>query len=343
MNRSKEFELFFNGLDLDYSELKNKTVFVSGALGMLASNLVDTLMYLNFHQGFNIKLILLARSKDRMIKRFGSENSHLTYVIQDISAPLDISTKVDYIFHAAGNSSPLYIKSEPLGIIQANVQGSLNVVDFAKRSNAKKVIFFSTREVYGKVEGIYSISENDFGTFDPLDPRSCYPESKRMAENIFKSASIQYGIDFSIVRVAHSYGPSMKLSDMRVMSDFIGNFVEERDVELLSDGTALRSFCYVLDSISALLFILLKGNPNEAFNIANEDEEISIYELAKLIISIGEKDLNVTRVEPKMEELYCNYQRVKLDTSKLEGLGWKPMFNLETGLKLTLDSFKVEN
>lgn len=334
-----EFKVFQKENKISFCDLQNKTILITGALGMLSSYIIELVRFLN-NDGYNIKLVLLARSRERLSKRYPFDKYKAEFIISDMSDSLYYEGDVDYILHFAGNSSPYHIKRNPLDIIRTNVNGSLNIVDFAKKKNVTKVLFSSTREVYGEVKVTNGrIKEEQFGVFNPLDARSCYPESKRMAENVFKSAYIQHGLNFNILRIAHSYGPGMLLSDGRVMADFIGHAINKEDIKLLSDGEALRSFCYIADAVFAILLVLIKGHPGEAFNIANESEEIKIYELAnKLSSMVG--GIKVTRVAPNKDSVYCAYERVGLCTKKIENLGWKPIFDLDYGIKSTLDSFK---
>ncbi|WP_261874848.1 NAD-dependent epimerase/dehydratase family protein [Vibrio rarus] len=336
-NFTNDFDTLVNRHDKEFEKLKDKTILISGALGMLAACTVDFLLFLN-EKGYNINIILLGRSKERLIERFGMENDHLMFLVQDIKDEITLTSNIDYILHAAGNSSPFYIKNEPVNIIEANVLGSLNIVNLAKKNNIINCLFTSTREVYGNVQDKDEIYETTMGCFDPLDARSCYPESKRMAENIFKSANIQYGIPFNVVRIAHSYGPGMKLNDGRVMSDFIGDTLQSINIRLNSDGLAIRSFCYVTDAINAMLLVLLKGEVSTVYNIANEKEDITIFDLAKEIINKSGKGIELTRIEP-VDGLYCNYPRTRLNTDRIEQLGWIPLVNLSNGIERTLNSF----
>ncbi|MEZ9480628.1 NAD-dependent epimerase/dehydratase family protein [Vibrio splendidus] len=333
----KEFEVVYKEIELPLNKLKGKTILVTGALGMLSSYLIEFISFLNDEYEFNTKLVLLARDKKRLISKYPIDRYNVEYIVSDISHEMKFDGNLDFILHLAGNSSPYHIKNNPIDIIKTNVLGSLNVVELAKNTGATKVLFSSTREVYGNVEQENNtIFEENFGSFNPLDARSCYPESKRMGENIFKSASVQYGIKFNVVRIAHSYGPGMFVSDGRVMADFIGNAINGEDIALLSDGEAVRSFCYVADAITAMLLVLCEGDSGEAYNIANEKEEIKVFELAKKVASFSE-NINVTRIEPKEPSVYCAYERTALSTQKVEGLGWKPLFNLDYGLKSTFE------
>lgn len=326
-------------MDLPLDNIRNKTILITGALGMLAAGCVDYLCFLNKEYKTNIKLVLLARSIKRLEKRWGVQTDNLQYIEQDITEQITYDEDINYVIHAAGNSSPEHIVDSPLNIIGANVTGSLNVLKLVKTKSIENLIFTSTREVYGKNETVTELKETDIGVFDPLDNRSCYPESKRMAENIFKSGYLQQNTPFNIVRIAHAYGPGMFLSDGRVMADLLGNIIDERDIALKSDGTAIRSFCYLFDAVAAMLLILFKGKPCEVYNLANECEEISIFDLANLLLKLSGSIKTVTRVNPKVNDVYCKYKRVSLNTDKIRLLGWSPVFELETGLKQTLDYF----
>jgi UDP-glucuronate decarboxylase len=326
---------------IEWDYLKNKTIVVTGATGMIATYFVFMLLYLNEKYNYNIQLLLLARNKNKLEQIFGKRRE-VKFIVQDVCDRIIIPARTDYILHAAGSASPYAIIHDPIGIIKANTMGTINVLEMAKLTTIKKVLFTSTREIYGKVENITSIKETDMGILDPLDPRSCYPESKRMAETLLKSYSIQYNINFNSLRIAHTYGPGMQTqNDGRVMADFMDDALNNRDIQLNSDGTAERAFCYLTDTIEAIFRVLINGINNEAYNISNETEPISIINLAYLIqkISGNNKTVKISKKEISKHG-YTNYSRIKLDTSKIETLGWKPKISLVNGIDRTLKSFK---
>ncbi len=336
----KDLETLYKA-SLDWSALKNKRILVTGATGMLASYFSFMIKYLN-EQDFRIKLFVLARSKNKLEQFFGTESELLKFIVQDACDTINIHEEIDYIIHAAGAASPYHIINDPVGIIKVNTLGTINVLELARKAKTQKVIFTSTREIYGKVNNKEQLSESDMGIIDPLDARSCYPESKRIAETLFKSYSIQYGIPFNTIRIAHTYGPGMQLSnDGRVMADLLNEAINRKDIHLKSDGTAERAFCYLTDAIEAIFRVLLHGKNNEAYNIANETEPITILELAGLIQKIAANKQSVkTETSETSNQGYCNYKRVKLLTSKIEALGWYPKVSLAKGISNTLESFK---
>jgi nucleoside-diphosphate-sugar epimerase len=324
-----------------WEKLKNKTVLVTGATGMLASYFSFILFYLNEQHHFGIKIILLARNPDKVEIVFGNNLENAEVLIQDVCDEITYSDNIDYILHAAGAASPYYIINDPTGIIKANTVGTMNILELARNTRNPKVVFTSTREIYGKIENKDIITETNMGTLDPLNSRSCYPESKRMAETLLKSYSDQYNIPFNALRIAHSYGPGMRTqNDGRVMADFMNDALHNRDIRLKSAGKAERAFCYITDAVGAMFLVMLNGNNEEAYNIANETEPIQILDLAKLIQDISQNSKGVLIPDDETSQKgYTNYKKVALGTSKIENLDWKPQISLKEGLMKTLESF----
>ena len=323
---------------LPWRELDGRNVLVTGATGMLASYVTWLLLYLHEHAGINISVVALCRNRQKAEQYFGPYvgKSYFSLLIQDVCEPIGYEGKVDYVFHLAGNASPHFINTDPVGIMKCNLQGTINVLELARHHDVKRVLFASTREVYGKNEDAEQLNESAFGTLDPLDDRSCYPESKRAAESLLKSYYLQYGVPFNTIRIAHSYGPTMKLeNDGRVMSDLLSDVVAGRDIVLKSSGEAIRAFLYVTDAVVGMFTVLFHGGTAKAYNLANETEPVSIKELAQLLSSFSEEITTEVAISSENNKGYCNYKRVALDTSEIEKLGWKPMVSLEEGVKRT--------
>lgn len=332
--------------ELPVEKLKNSSVLITGASGMLAAYLVHFFMYLNETKNFKIKVIALVRNEKKAWDKFEQYRDDEKFVlkVQDVCIPFEIDEHLDYIIHAAGNASPYFILNDPTGIIAANTTGTVNILELARKTGVRKVLYTSTREVYGKMpEGISEIFEDTFGSLDPTEVRACYPESKRMAETIFQSYYYQYHIPFTTVRIAHSYGPGMIIDDDgRVMADFISDIVHERNIVLKSTGDAERAFCYITDAVAGMLFALLSGEEGEAYNIANEKEPMPIREVARLLTDLyPEKGLKVVFDIPEtMSAGYSKMGRVRLNTKKLESIGWKCKISLREGLVRTIESFR---
>ena len=327
-------------------KLKKKSVLVTGANGMLATYLVYFFMYLNREKDYGIHVTALSRSAARAQERFGrfEHDPQFKILLQDVCDEICLDGELDYVIHAAGDASPQAILHTPTGIVRANTVGTLNVLELAREKGAK-VLYTSTREVYGKVDGdLKEITETDFGRLDPMEQRSCYPESKRIAETMIQSYYDQYRVEASVVRIAHSYGPGMSIeNDGRVMADFISDVVHGRNIVLKSTGDALRAFCYITDAVAGMLFAMLSEEGLNVYNIANETEEFPIRDVAEKLVSLfPEKGLKVVFDIPEtMSAGYSKMGRTKLCTEKIEKLGWKPGVSLEDGLRRTVESFDV--
>ena len=342
----EDLERIASDSKINWEKLCEKTVLVTGANGMLAYYTTLFLMYMNEVNKMNIHVIALVRNKEKAMVKFKNLLSapNFKMLVQDVCEPIETDTDIDYIIHAAGAASAQVIRTNPISIINANVFGTSNICELAKSKKTKNILFLSTREVYGRVEGIQWISESDMGCLDPLDSRSCYPESKRMAEQILKSYNVQHGVPFVIARIAHSYGPGMQTeNDGRVMADFMSDVIHGRNIVLKSEGTAERAFCYITDAVRGMFYALLNGETGESYNVANETESYMIRDVAKMMTeSFPEKSITVKFEIQANDGGYCNYTRVGLDTSKLEKLGWKPSVRLIDGIMRTVETFLTE-
>lgn len=322
--------------DLPWAQLDGKTVLVTGATGMLASYVCWLLLSLREQAGVRVSVIALCRDARKASELFGpfAGKPYFRLLVQDVCAPISVAAPVSYVFHLAGNASPYFINTDPVGIMRANLQGTLSVLEFARIQQVAGIVFASSREVYGRNSSVPALDEQAFGVLDPLDDRSCYPEGKRAAETLLRSYFLQYGIPYHILRIAHAYGPTMRLEgDGRVMADLLADAVAGRDIVLKSSGEAVRAFVYVTDAVLGMFAALLLGSPASVYNLANETEPVSIRALAQLLAA--RRGLRVIVPSESGEagrKGYCAYPRTALDTTALEALGWHPLVGLEEGI-----------
>lgn len=336
--------------NIEWSKFKDSTFLITGANGMLPAYLVFTLLKLNEIYNYNIHVIALVRNEKKAKEKFKDHlnNSHLEFLVQDVSEPIHLKVKVDYIIHAASQASPKYYGIDPVGTINANVLGTINTLKIAYEKQVKSYLYFSTGDVYGIVPPeLFPFTEKDYGYIDLLNVRSCYAESKRLGENLCVAWNYQLKVPTKIVRIFHTYGPGMDLNDQRVFADFCKNIINGEDITLRSDGKATRLFCYISDAIKAYFKILLDGENANAYNVANPNGEISIYNLAKLLTSIYPEK----RLKLKLEIIPDDLTTVKMksplqraipDCSKIIKLGWNPSITIQEGFKRTIDSFIYE-
>ena len=337
------------GLALE--KLRGSTVLVAGGNSMLGKYLAWLFCFLNERKGFGITLYVLVRNLEKAKTSYQewADRDYFYFLHQDICEPIGLKNmrppeKVDFIFHVAGSASASFIARDPVGIIRANTLGTTNMLEFARQTKAQ-VVFASTREVYGKLpESITRIKEDDMGVLDPIHPRNSYPESKKMAEALLVSYEKQYGVAYTLLRIAHAYGPGMEINnDGRVMADFIGAVVHKQDIVLNSDGSACRSFCYITDCIDGILRAALCSSAQKMFNLANETEPQMIRDVAQSLIgTFPELDLKVkfsTEAGGIHQGGYNPIPMVSLDTTRIESIGWKPLVRLQEGMKRTVLSF----
>ena len=330
----------------EFERFRGKTVLITGASGMLAAYIVETLIYLNcIHENFNVKVIAIVRNKVKAQKRFNHllGNIKLTILEHDVCNEFNSTEKIDYIFHAASNASPKYFGADPVGTLNANILGTINLIKLAHKHNVESFLFFSSGEVYGEVnEKDIPINEETFGYLNPTKVRSCYAESKRMGESICISWFHQFGVKVKIVRPFHTYGPGMLLNDGRVFADFIADVVFQRNIQIKSDGSAIRPYCYIVDATVGFFLIMLNGKNGEAYNVGNPMAELSVKALAELLVSIfPERKLKVQfggHVKDK-NYLQSPISRNSPDISKISKLKWEPKILPKEGFRRTILSF----
>ena len=324
-----------------FNTLKNKSIMITGACGLIGSFLVDVLMECNQLFNANITVIAYDFKNEFITNRFPNylNNLNFKYICQDVNLPLNYDEKVDFIMHLASNAHPGLFKTDPVGTIKSNIIGLNNLLEFARYKGVKRVLYTSPGEVYGVAkENIKEFKEDYSGHVDSTSSRSCYPNSKRCAETLCVSYSEQYGVDTVIARPSHVYGPTMTKNDTRVYAQFIENVLNNEDIVLKSKGEQVRSYCYVADCVSALIYILVNGKDKNAYNIAYKNSITSIYNMALVIAKIGNCQV---KFDINEENLVKNpMQCGVLNSDKLESLGWYGQYDLVDGYKNTINILK---
>lgn len=326
---------------VDWTVLTNKAVLVTGAAGMLGSGVVDELIYLNEYENIPVNIYALGRTEGKIADRFG-EYVHKPYfhiIEADISYEVGTDERVDYIVHAASNANPVMFAKYPVDTLLANVLGTNNLLSYAKKVGAKRLLYVSSGEMYGQPDdtldnGFY---EGYCGKVDYTDARSCYPSGKRAAEVLCKSYISQYDMEAVIVRPCHCYGPTMTTTDSRAISQFIRKALNKEDIVLKSEGTLERTHCYVVDATQAMFLVLLNAPNGEAYNIADTASNASIKELANIIAESKNQKVVFDLPNDVEKQGFSRVVRAVLDGDKLLGLGWKPMWHLKDGIQSTVD------
>ena len=331
-------------------QFENKTIVITGATGLIGSNLVERFMGLN-----NVNIIIIARNEEKVKNGFADYigKHNFKYYIQDICCPFTLEEKVDFIFHAAGPMEGKIIANYPVDVIRPNINGTINCLEFLKTQQEKtglkgRLILFSSVTVYGNISGKdITVKEEDTRVTDSLNVgNSCYSQSKRMIEVMAYAYAKQYGIDVVIARFSTVYGKTRFVPDT-AFYEFIKKALSEKNIELNSAGLARRDNIYVDDAISALLVIASKGKIGEAYNVSSNGEggnfasvdEIAIT-ISQIANSINNKSGNI-KVVFKNKNIIQRAAGIKLDNNKLKELGWNLSFGLEQGIAETLNGMRV--
>jgi len=310
-----------------------KTILVTGGCGFLGSNMCKRLV----KEGENVICIdnLYTGYEHNISELLEYKNFHLIKhdIITSFDNKLD-KYKIDEIYNFACPASPPKYQKDPIYTLQINFQGLLNLLELARKNNSK-ILQTSTSEIYGEPE-ITPQNEEYRGNVNNIGIRSCYDEGKRVAETLMMDYHKKYNIDTRIVRIFNTYGPNMDKDDGRVVSNFINQCLENRDITLYGDGYQTRSFCYVDDQIEGIIK-LMNSDYIYPINIGNP-HEITVNELANKIIELtGSTSKLVYMPLPKDDPT----NRRPDITKAIEILKWKPVYCLEDGLKKTIDYFRL--
>lgn len=327
-------------LPLPWEKLQNKAILISGATGLIGSCLVDVIMKRNL-QGMNCRVYALGRNAHRAQARFSycSDSPLYEFVPYDISNPLkrdDIGT-VDYVLHLASNTHPMQYATDPIGTITTNIFGTYHMLEFAQTHCASRCAFTSSNEIYGENRGDAEMFDEHYcGYIDSNTMRAGYPESKRCGEALCQAYIKQKGMDIVIPRLTRSYGPTMMMSDTKAISQFIKKGIAGEDIVLKSAGTQYYSYTYVADAVAGLLTVLLKGKCGEAYNISDAASDIMLKDLAGIIADIAQKKVVFELPDAVEAAGYSKATKARLDGTKLQKLGWKAKYDIQSGMERTI-------
>ena len=340
-------EIIFE-INKSLNKLSNSTILLTGVNGFLCSYILDVLSNWN-ELNNNCKIIAIDNLKTGISSRLShlKKRKDILFIKHDVSKKLKINHKIDWIIHGASIASPIKYRKFPLETIEANVNGTRQMLDLAKRNNSKGIIIMSTSEIYGNPDAkniptkeIYNGNVSCFG------PRACYDESKRLAETLSFIYKTKFNIPVKIIRPFNVFGPGQNLYDQRIIPDLMNCVLSRKEIKLFSDGKSTRSFCYVKDAAKAILKILVNKKTNgQAYNVGNDEIEISIKELSIKMSKISKQLLGR---QPKINFLINKDKDYNTDNPRRrcpnlnkikKTISWKPEIKLEDALKRTLISY----
>ncbi|SRR6266849_3205464 len=349
---TRDLEYMSEALADELPRLAGKHLLVTGGAGFLGYYLVQLALHWNRRSGARPIGVTVYDNYVRGMAGWLKELSRdlaLTLVRHDMTAPLpEEMGDFQYIIHAASIASPTYYRKYPIETMDANVNGLRALLEYARRRRDSQrpvegFLFFSSSEIYGDPtpENIPT-PETYRGSVSCTGPRACYDEAKRYGETLCVNFASRVGIPVKVARPFNNYGPGLKITDRRVLPDFARDVLAGRDIVMFSDGSPRRTFCYVADAVIGYYKILVRGRPGEAYNIGVEQPEISILELAELVVAAARELFGyrgrVVRQAPADQGYLLDNpnRRCPVITKARAELGYHPTVTFRDGLRRSL-------
>ena len=340
-------------LAAEFDRLAGKRLLITGGAGFLGYYLVQAALHFNRTAGKKRPIHVTVwdsfiRGQPQWLTDLASD-PNLVVERRDLIEPLpEPMPDFQWIIHAAGIASPPFYRKYPLKTIDANINGLRNLLEYCVRQADRKkpvegFLFYSSSEIYGDPSPDAIPTREDYrGLVSCTGPRACYDESKRFGETLCVVFSQQHGVPTKMARPFNNYGPGLKITDRRVISDFARDILAGHDIVMYSDGSPTRTFCYSADSITGYYKVLVNGRPGEPYNIGIEKPEISMRTLSEKIVALGQELFDyrgklVRQANVEAVYLVDNPNRRCPVISKARGeLGYDPRVSLDEGLRRSL-------
>lgn len=306
--------------------LHNRTILITGATGLIGSNLVHCLLALDC----KIKVVAPIRDLKKAVRIFSqNELENIRLIECDIvSYNYDALCDIDFIIHCAAPTASKYFIEHPVETFDVIYSGTKVLLNYARKRQIKGFVYLSSLEVYGEIyDDSKPVCEDSQGYLDIMAVRSSYPMAKRAAENLCCLYAAEYGVPVMVARLTQTTGAGIALDDNRVIAQFAKLATYGNDIVLHTTGESARPYCYTTDAVSAILYILFKGQKGNVYNVANENTYISARDMAEFVRVNFNPSIKV-RVELKNDMGYAPVTKLNLSTEKLKGLGWLPRYGL---------------
>lgn len=316
------------------SRLAGSRFLITGATGLIGSLLIKYLLYIHKVHGLDVNVVGVVRSREKAQAIFGEHTALIEWVVADLARDeIEYEGPIDYVVHGAAVTASKAMVSKPVDVINLSINGTRAALDLARQKNAV-LLYLSSMEVFGTVEGEGPVYEDMLGNIDILAPRSCYPESKRLCENLCVAYGVQYGADARIARLAQTFGAGVLPGENRAVVAFCRAASEGKPLVLRTRGCSEANYVYGSDAVSALLTILLDGSRMEAYTVANEACHTTIAEMADLAVrTVGISGARVVLdVDEGNSDGFAADVKLNLSAKKLRSLGWKPTVSLSVAM-----------
>lgn len=307
------------------TRMDNSRFLITGATGLIGSALVNYLPTCFS----NVQMVLPVRNRTKAESML-ADSANVTIVECDLlTTDFEFAHDIDYIVHCASPTASAYFVENPVETYNSVFLPSLHLLQYATRHEVKGFVYMSSLEVYGTVtDDGKPLSEEALGNIDLTSPRSSYPLAKRAVEHLCALYAHQYHVPVTVARLTQTTGSGVPFEDNRVINAFCRAASQNENITLYTTGESSRPYCHIDDAISAILLLLQKGEPGEAYNVANESTFISAHNLALFIKEHLNPSINV-KVELKDDVPYAPPTNIRMSTSKLHTLGWMPQHGLK--------------
>lgn len=323
--------------DLPAASLRGCRILITGATGFVGRHVLNALYEIEQRHSIGLRVACAVRDERRARTMFakiekGLELEYLKWNM--LSGRPPVSGELDVILHLAAVTRSEVMVRQPTSLVREALVGALSVFDLAVEKDAR-IIYTSSMEVYGKVDDNRPRKECELGYIDLTKPRSAYPETKRLTENLLSCYQAQYNVPSAVVRLGQTFGPGASLSDGRAMYSFIRQAAAGLPITLATQGNSHTNLLYVSDAVDAIVNYLLNGGRYGTYNVSDPFGSMSILELAHLIDGTLNGAGVQVEVDPVVSAMYAANTQLVMDTSQIQSLGWNPRISVVEGIQRT--------